>query len=98
MRFEFEDDDLKRLASELAFDMGLDRGIVKAFRMAVQAIDAGLDERLFRARPGWRFEKLSGNLRDVCSIRLNNQWRLLFRFRVDDKQKVVVIMSISDYH
>lgn len=98
MEFEFEDSELERLATDPLFDMGLERGVVKAFRMALQAIDAAPDERIFAARPGWRYEKLKGDLKGRCSIRLNKQWRLQFSLRKDDREKVVVIISIVDYH
>jgi len=98
MEIEFEDDDLVHLATDRGFDMSLDRGVVKAFRMALQAIDAASDERIFPARPGWRYEKLKGDLRGLCSIRLNKQWRLLFSIKSNEKKKVVVVVSIVDYH
>jgi toxin HigB-1 len=98
MQFEFEDDELRRLATDKSFDMGLEYSVVKAFRMAVQAIDAAPDERLFSARPGWRYEKLKGDLKGRYSIRLNKQWRLLFRYERRANDKLVVIISIVDYH
>ena len=98
MEIEFEDDELQRLATDKSFDMALDRGVVKAFRMAIQAIDAAQDERIFAVRPGWRYEKLKGDLRGRCSIRLNKQWRLLFSLKANEKKKVVVVISIVDYH
>ena len=98
MECEFEDSQLERLASDQSFDMGFERGVVKAFRMAIQAIYAATDERLFPARPGWRFEKLKGDLKGRCSIRLNKQWRLLFSLKASENKKVVVVISIVDYH
>ena len=98
MKIEFENAELERLATDVHYAMGLDAGVVKKFRMAMQAIAAAEDERIFQTRPGWNFEKLKGDLRGKCSIRLNKQWRLLFRFEKREDSKVVVIISIVDYH
>ena len=98
MDLEFEDDDLERLATDPTFDMGLQRGIVKAFRMRVQLIAAAIDERAFYALPSWHFEKLKGDLAGKHSIRLNDQWRMLIRLERRESGKTVVVISICDYH
>ena len=98
MEIEFEDDDLRRLASDPMFDMGFSRGIIKAFRMRVQVINAAVDERDFYALHSWRFEKLKGDLVGKYSIRLNDQWRLIVKLHKKETGKIVVIVSIVDYH
>ena len=98
MDLEFEDENLKRLACEPSFDMGLDRALVKAYRMRVQFIAAATDERAFYAMTSWHFEKLKGDLAGRHSIRLNKQWRLLVRLEKRDSGKTVVVVSICDYH
>ena len=98
MEVDFDDEDLRRLAYDPSFDMGLDRGVVKAYRMRVQAIDAAMDERAFYALTSWHFEKLKGNLIGKFSIRLNKQWRLLIKLDKKDSGKTVVVISICDYH
>jgi proteic killer suppression protein len=98
MEVEFEDENLRRLASDPLFDIGIERGIVKAFRMRVQVIAAAEDERVFYKLTSWNFEKLKGDLLGKYSIRLNKQWRLLIRLEKKDSGKIVVIISICDYH
>ncbi len=47
-----------------------------------------------KAMPGNRLEFLKGNLKEYCSIRINDQWRVIFKwtdFGVND-------VSITDYH
>lgn len=44
--------------------------------------------------PGNRLERLKGNLRDYYSIRINDQWRIVFKF--DDGQATDV--RVEDYH
>ena len=98
MEVEFEDERLERLACDVSFDMGLDRGVVRAFRMRVQYMAASPDERGFASLNGWRFEKLKGDLAGMYSIRLNKQWRLIVKLEKREKGKVVVVVSICDYH
>jgi toxin HigB-1 len=98
MEVEFEDEDLRRLASDPSFDMGMERGIVRAFRMRVQVIAAAEDERAFYKLTSWNFEKLKGDLLGKYSVRLNKQWRLLMRLEKKASGKIVVIISICDYH
>ena len=98
MEVEFEDERLERLACDVSFDMGLERGVVKAFRMRVQYMVASSDERAFINLNGWRFEKLKGDLAGMYSIRLNKQWRLIVKLERRENGKVVVVVSICDYH
>ena len=44
--------------------------------------------------PGNRFEHLIGNLSGYCSIRINNQWRIQFKFHNGEACDV----KITDYH
>lgn len=44
--------------------------------------------------PGNRLEKLSGNLSSKYSIRINDQWRITFRWLEGDAYEVEII----DYH
>jgi len=41
-----------------------------------------------------RLEKLSGNLKDFYSIRINDQWRIIFQWDNGQASKVEII----DYH
>lgn len=53
-------------------------------------------ERLddLRKPPGNRLEKLSGDLAGKYSIRINNQWRIIFRWKGNNAFEVEII----DYH
>ena len=44
--------------------------------------------------PSNRLEKLSGNLKDFYSIRINDQWRIIFKW--DNNHAIEV--EIIDYH
>jgi proteic killer suppression protein len=47
-----------------------------------------------RVPPGNRLERLKGNLKTFYSIRINDQWRIVFKF--DDGNAYEV--SVEDYH
>jgi len=57
-------------------------------------IDSADSEEDLKSPPGNRFEYLAGNLKDFCSIRINDQWRIIFKFINNDAYDV----SIIDYH
>ena len=44
--------------------------------------------------PANRLEKLSGNLKNFYSIRINDQWRIIFRWNAGNASEVEII----DYH
>lgn len=47
-----------------------------------------------RIPPGNRLEKLSGDLNGFYSIRINDQWRIVFKFENGGAEDV----GIKDYH
>ena len=52
---------------------------VRLFRKLQMLDDATCDLDL-RSPPSNQFEKLSGSLKGKCCIRINQQWRLIFRW------------------
>jgi len=44
--------------------------------------------------PSNRLEKLKGNLKDFYSIRINSQWRIIFKWQNGNASEVEII----DYH
>ncbi|MDA2919096.1 type II toxin-antitoxin system RelE/ParE family toxin [Desulfobacterota bacterium AH_259_B03_O07] len=49
---------------------------------------------LLRVPPSNRLEKLRGNLTGFWSLRVNDQWRIIFRWKNNDALDV----EILDYH
>ena len=47
-----------------------------------------------KSPPGNRLEALKGNLKGFHSIRINNQWRIIFQWQNGNVSKVQII----DYH
>lgn len=66
-------------------------------RPALQQLDmlnAARDLRDLRSPPGNRLEALRGDLAGFHSIRINRQWRMIFRWEAADATDVQIV----DYH
>ena len=70
------------------------RNIEAAAQRKLQMLDAAEDIRDLRAPPGNRLEALSGDRAGQHSIRINDQWRICFRWQGED----VFDVEIVDYH
>lgn len=57
-------------------------------------LEAAHSHQDLRNPPGNRLEKLSGNLEGFYSIRINDQWRIIFKFEDGNAFDVY----IDDYH
>jgi proteic killer suppression protein len=98
MDCEFGSDDLKRLYMDPSFEMGLPSGVVKAYRKRVWFISSAADERDLRAWRGLHMEKLSGDREGEYSIRLNDQFRMIFELIGEGSDKRLRIVGVVDYH
>ena len=66
-----------------------DRALIKLI-----LIDAAESENDLRSPPANKLEKLRGKLDDHWSIRINQQWRIIFKFHAGDVYGVTIV----DYH
>ncbi len=57
-------------------------------------LDAVTELQQLAVPPGNRLEKLKGNRKGQYSIRINDQWRICFRWRESEPHEV----EITDYH
>ncbi len=76
--------DLRRLPPE----------IIKRTLNKLDMINAAQDILDLRSPPGNRLEALRGDLVGMFSIRVNDQWRILFRWQDGNAYEV----SLADYH
>ena len=63
-------------------------------RRKLRMIHNAQDLNDLKVPPGNRLEKLRGNLEGYYSVRVNNQWRIIFEWIDDDAYHVQII----DYH
>lgn len=99
MRFEFEDDDLRRLYEEREFVLSrIGADVTKSFRKKMGFLANAESESDLRSYRALRFEKLKGGRVGQHSIRLNDQWRLILRIEKDAEGNLLIIVEIVDYH
>ena len=68
--------------------------LLKRGRSKLLIIHAATCEEDLRIPPSNHFEKLKGNKKSLCSIRINDQWRVTFKW-IDGNASDV---TITDYH
>lgn len=68
--------------------------IEQAAKRKLRLLDAAVDLDFLRVPPGNRLEALSGDRRGPYSIRINDQWRLCFRFENGNAYDAEIV----DYH
>ncbi|MES0490530.1 MAG: type II toxin-antitoxin system RelE/ParE family toxin [Leptospirales bacterium] len=57
-------------------------------------LDAAIDISDMKAPPGNRLEKLKGDFKEYYSIRINDQYRIIFQWNNSQASNV----SVTDYH
>lgn len=99
MVIEYDDDELRRLAEDPDFrPRQWGRDVVVAYRKKIQILEVAKDERDLLAMRSLNLEKLKGDRAGQCSVRLNDQFRLILIFRTGDDGRVVVVLELVDYH
>ena len=63
-------------------------------RRKLRMLNNSVDIADLRIPPANRLEKLSGKLKDFYSIRINDQWRIIFKWKAGNAFEVEMI----DYH
>lgn len=68
--------------------------IQDAARRKLRMLNSAQDVNDLRIPPANRLEKLKGNLQEYYSIRINNQWRVIFQWANNDAYEVEIV----DFH
>jgi proteic killer suppression protein len=97
MEIESADPDHDRLETDAGFTAGFSAPVVKAYCKRLQYIRAATDERDFYALKSLHFEKLKEDRDEEHSMGLN-QCHLILRLKRRSGDKLVVVISIEDYH
>lgn len=98
MEIVFADKNLDHLEIDPQFTANLSQALIKSYRKKIQAIRAAQDERDFYQQRSFNFEPLKGKRKGQYSIRLNDQYRLVFEFVKDSTSRAIRILGIEDYH
>ncbi len=89
----FRDKDTRRLFQRQPIGR-LGSDLQRAALRKLRQLDAATVLDDLAVPPGNRLEKLSGNRAGQYSIRLNDQWRICFRWEKGDAHEVEIV----DYH
>ena len=68
--------------------------IQQTARRKLRMLNNSQDINDLRIPPANRLEKLHGNLKDKYSIRINDQWRVVFRWENNNSYEIEIV----DYH
>ncbi|MFH1159036.1 MAG: type II toxin-antitoxin system RelE/ParE family toxin [Pseudomonadota bacterium] len=71
-------------------------GIERPARLKLDRLDAAVSLKDMAALPGNRFEALTGDRKGRYSIRINDQWRICFKWPEESPGPTEV--EIVDYH
>ena len=69
-------------------------GFARVAKRKLEALNAASRLEDLRVPPSNRLEKLRGDLNGFYSIRINDQWRIIFRWRAGSPHDVRIV----DYH
>lgn len=69
-------------------------GFARIAKRKLEAVNAASRLEDLAIPPSNRLEKLKGNLKDFYSIRINDQWRVIFKWINGEPHEV----RIMDYH
>ncbi len=70
------------------------QGIARRAKRKLEAINAASRLSDLAVPPSNRLERLRGDLKDFYSVRINDQWRVIFRWRDGEPDEVRIV----DYH
>lgn len=88
----FSCDDTKNLF--YSQDVRRFRNIERVARRKLLQLHAAGELKSLRIPPGNQLEALKGNRKGQYSIRINDQWRVCFKWKVDGPHDVAIV----DYH
>lgn len=98
MDIVFGDADLAKIETEEAARLRLPFAVIKSARRKLVLLRAAPDERALRNWKSLHYEKLKGDREGQRSIRLNDQFRMVFTLDEVATPPTVTINSIEDYH
>ncbi len=70
------------------------QGVARRAKRKLEALNAASRVEDLSVPPSNRLEKLKGDLKDFYSIRVNDQWRVIFKWRPGEAHEVRIV----DYH
>lgn len=98
MRIVFADDNLALIETDELGATRLPVAVIKSARRKLTLLRAAIDEGSLRNWKSLHYEKLQGDHESQRSIRLNDQYRMVFELNEETEPQTVTILKIEDYH
>ena len=89
----FQDKETEKIFNRL-LSKNLPQTIQQFARRKLVILDSATDLNTLRVPPGNRLEALKGDRKGQHSIRINDHWRICFKWKTGDAYDV----EIADYH
>lgn len=94
----FADGSLALLETEDAGQTKLPVPVIKSARRKLTVLRAATDDRSLRNWKSLHYEKLKGDRDGLRSIRVNDQYRMVFSLDESTTPQTITIIAIEDYH
>lgn len=98
MQVKYKDQKLALIEGERAADTKLPTAVINSYRRKLVILKAAPDERTLRNWKSLHYEQMKGDLKGYRSIRLNDQFRLVFELDTTTTPPTLLVESIKDYH
>jgi len=98
MNVAFADPDLAKIETLEAAQTRFSVAIIKSARRKLTVLRAAPNERALRNWKSLNYQKLKGEREGQRSIRLNDQFRMVFELDDNEKPPKATILAIEDYH
>lgn len=98
MKIEFKDARLALIRTDRAGETKLPFPVIKSCRDKLIVLEAAPDERTLRNWKSLRYKKLEGERAGQRSIRINDQYRLVFLLNNTQTPPIITVLAVEDYH
>lgn len=98
MKIVFADPDLRRICTDEAHRLGLPVAVIQAARRRLVQLEAASDERDLRNLKSLNYKKLQGDKSGRRTVRVNDQYRIVFTLVETETPPIINIIDICDTH
>lgn len=98
MNIVFANTSLALVETDRASETKLPVAIIKSARRKLNVLRAAPDDRSLRNWKSLHYEQLDGNRAGQRSIRLNDQYRMVFEMNQTTQPPTITVLTIEDYH
>ena len=98
MRIEFADATLSRICTDEAHKLRLPIAVIRAARKKLLLLELAPDERTLRNFKSFNYKRRKGEKNGKRSVRINDQYRIVFTLNDSTVPPTIRILEIRDTH